>query len=102
MSPKPPGRRGLGQMSLVCGEGSGLAAWDSRSRGGEQGPANGMLHLQLAQQRGQACKEAQMQFGVNFFPSFLPEQKSGSQYFAECLNLCELADRLGFASIRIV
>jgi hypothetical protein len=40
-------------------------------------------------------------FGLNFFPSFLPEQKSGGQYFAECLNLCELADRLGFASIRI-
>jgi natural product biosynthesis luciferase-like monooxygenase protein len=43
-----------------------------------------------------------MRFGVNFFPSFLPEQKFGNQYFAECLNLCELADRLGFASIRIV
>jgi alkanesulfonate monooxygenase SsuD/methylene tetrahydromethanopterin reductase-like flavin-dependent oxidoreductase (luciferase family) len=43
-----------------------------------------------------------MRFGLNFFPSFLPEQKSGGQYFAECLNLCELADRLGFASIRIV
>ena len=35
-----------------------------------------------------------MRFGLNFFPSFLPEQKSGGQYFAECLNLCELADRL--------
>jgi alkanesulfonate monooxygenase SsuD/methylene tetrahydromethanopterin reductase-like flavin-dependent oxidoreductase (luciferase family) len=43
-----------------------------------------------------------MRFGINFFPSFLPGQKSGAQYFRECLNLCELADRLGFASVRIV
>ena len=43
-----------------------------------------------------------MRFGVNFFPSFLPEQKSGAQYFAECLNLVERADQLGFASVRIV
>ena len=43
-----------------------------------------------------------MRFGVNFFPSFLPEQKSGQQYFAECLNLAEYADQLGFASVRIV
>jgi len=43
-----------------------------------------------------------MRFGINFFPSYLPEQKSGGQYFAECLNLCERADELGFTSIRIV
>ncbi|HEY7065345.1 MAG TPA: LLM class flavin-dependent oxidoreductase [Chloroflexota bacterium] len=43
-----------------------------------------------------------MRFGINFFPSFLPEQKSGAQYFAECLNLAERADQLGFASVRIV
>jgi alkanesulfonate monooxygenase SsuD/methylene tetrahydromethanopterin reductase-like flavin-dependent oxidoreductase (luciferase family) len=43
-----------------------------------------------------------MRFGINFFPSFLPEQKSGAQHVAECLNLAEYADRLGFASVRIV
>jgi len=43
-----------------------------------------------------------MRFGINFFPSFLPEQKSGAQYFAECLSLAERADQLGFASVRIV
>lgn len=43
-----------------------------------------------------------MRFGINFFPSFLPEQKSGDQYFRECLNLCEHADQLDFNSVRIV
>ena len=38
-----------------------------------------------------------MRFGVNFFPSYLPEQKSGAQYFAECLNLAEHVNQLGFA-----
>ena len=43
-----------------------------------------------------------MRFGVNFFPSYLPEQKSGAQYFRECLSLSARADELGFNSVRIV
>jgi len=43
-----------------------------------------------------------MRFGLNFFPSFLPEQKSGAQYFRESFNLCARADELGFSSVRMV
>jgi len=43
-----------------------------------------------------------MQFGVQFFPSVGPEQKSADTYFAESLALAEEADALGFTHARTV
>jgi len=43
-----------------------------------------------------------MQFGVQFFPDVMPEQKSAAVYFEEALDLAEEADRLGYSHIRIV
>jgi alkanesulfonate monooxygenase SsuD/methylene tetrahydromethanopterin reductase-like flavin-dependent oxidoreductase (luciferase family) len=43
-----------------------------------------------------------MQFGLQFFPSVSPAQKSAESYFAECLALAEEADRLGFTHARTV
>lgn len=43
-----------------------------------------------------------MQFGVNFFPTVSPREKSGAVYFDECLALAELADRLGYSSLKTV
>jgi alkanesulfonate monooxygenase SsuD/methylene tetrahydromethanopterin reductase-like flavin-dependent oxidoreductase (luciferase family) len=39
---------------------------------------------------------------LNFFPSCHPDLKSGEVYFREALDLCELADRLGYATVKIV
>jgi len=43
-----------------------------------------------------------MEFGVQFFPDVKPEEKSAQEYFADCLDIAEEADRLGFTHIRIV
>ena len=43
-----------------------------------------------------------MDFGVQFFPNISPEDKSGAQYFGECLNLCDLLDEYGYTHVRIV
>jgi alkanesulfonate monooxygenase SsuD/methylene tetrahydromethanopterin reductase-like flavin-dependent oxidoreductase (luciferase family) len=43
-----------------------------------------------------------MRCGLNFFPSCRPERKSGEVYFREALDLCELADNLGYATVKIV
>jgi alkanesulfonate monooxygenase SsuD/methylene tetrahydromethanopterin reductase-like flavin-dependent oxidoreductase (luciferase family) len=43
-----------------------------------------------------------MRCGLNFFPSCRPEYKSGEIYFREALDLCELADGLGYATVKIV
>ena len=43
-----------------------------------------------------------MQFGVQFFPDVMPEEKSAEAYFSEALDLAEEADRLGYSHIRIV
>ena len=43
-----------------------------------------------------------MRCGLNFFPSCRPEHKSGEVYFREALDLCELADGLGYATVKIV
>jgi natural product biosynthesis luciferase-like monooxygenase protein len=43
-----------------------------------------------------------MRCGLNFFPSCHPERKSAEVYFREALDLCELADRLGYATVKIV
>jgi alkanesulfonate monooxygenase SsuD/methylene tetrahydromethanopterin reductase-like flavin-dependent oxidoreductase (luciferase family) len=39
---------------------------------------------------------------LNFFPSCRPQYKSGEVYFREALDLCELADGLGYATVKIV
>ena len=43
-----------------------------------------------------------MDVGINFFPDVRPEEKAADVYFEECLDLVEVADRLGFHHIRIV
>jgi alkanesulfonate monooxygenase SsuD/methylene tetrahydromethanopterin reductase-like flavin-dependent oxidoreductase (luciferase family) len=43
-----------------------------------------------------------MRFGINFFPTVEPREKSAATYFDECLDLAERADALGYNSIRIV
>jgi natural product biosynthesis luciferase-like monooxygenase protein len=43
-----------------------------------------------------------MQFGVQFFPDVKPEEKSAQQYFADCLEIAERADQLGYTHVRIV
>ncbi len=43
-----------------------------------------------------------MQFGVQFFPNFRPSDKSAAEYFAQCLDIAEQADRLGFSHARSV
>lgn len=42
-----------------------------------------------------------MRFGLQYFP-VSHEGRSAAQYFAECLNLAQEADRLGFTHARIV
>ena len=41
-------------------------------------------------------------FGINFFSTVRPDQKSGEQYFDEALRLSALADELGFSHVRTV
>jgi natural product biosynthesis luciferase-like monooxygenase protein len=41
-----------------------------------------------------------VQVGINFFPDV--DSKGADQYFAECLDLVELADGLGYQHVRIV
>src|ERR1700732_4728698 len=43
-----------------------------------------------------------MEFGVQFFPDVRPEEKSARDYFGECLEIAEEAERLGFTHARIV
>jgi len=43
-----------------------------------------------------------MEFGMQFFPCVGPEQKSGAQYFDECLRLTDFADRYGWGHVRTV
>ncbi len=43
-----------------------------------------------------------MKFGVVFFPTVGPADKSAEQYFDEALRLVELAEELGFAHVKIV
>ena len=43
-----------------------------------------------------------MEFGMQFFPCVGPDQKSGQQYFDECLRLTEYADVFDYTHIRIV
>jgi len=41
-------------------------------------------------------------FGINFFSTVRPDQKSAQQYFDEALRLSEVADELGFSHVRTV
>ncbi len=43
-----------------------------------------------------------MEFGMQFFPDVSPEQKSGVQYFDECLRLAALGDSHGWGHVRTV
>src|SRR3979490_3220467 len=43
-----------------------------------------------------------MEFGVQFFPSVGPGQKSAEQYWSEALQLTQHAEQLGYASVRTV
>ena len=43
-----------------------------------------------------------VQFGVQFFPAVKPADKSAEAYFSDSLDVAEAADRLGYATIRIV
>ena len=43
-----------------------------------------------------------MEFGIHFFPSVGPTQKSGAKYFEECLRLVDHCDELDFRHVRIV
>src|SRR5579864_6486802 len=43
-----------------------------------------------------------MQFGVQFFPDVTPQQKSAGDYFRDCLDIAEEADKLGFSHVRTV
>lgn len=43
-----------------------------------------------------------MEFGIQFFPDVGPKVKPADAYFAECLDLVDHVDALGFAHIRTV
>jgi hypothetical protein len=43
-----------------------------------------------------------VRFGINFFPSFRPEDSSTADYYEQCLRLAARADELGFPSIKTV
>ncbi|HEX6511345.1 MAG TPA: LLM class flavin-dependent oxidoreductase [Chloroflexota bacterium] len=43
-----------------------------------------------------------MKFGINFFPAFRQSQKTAAEYYAQCLRVSELADGLGFNSVKTV
>jgi alkanesulfonate monooxygenase SsuD/methylene tetrahydromethanopterin reductase-like flavin-dependent oxidoreductase (luciferase family) len=43
-----------------------------------------------------------MQLGVQFFPAVRPRDKDAASYFADCLEVVEEADRLGFTHARTV
>ncbi len=43
-----------------------------------------------------------MRFGINFFPSFRPEDSSTADYYDQCLRLAVRADELGYSSVKTV
>lgn len=43
-----------------------------------------------------------MNFGLNFFPSFRPEDSSTADYYDQCLRLAMRADELGYHSVKTV
>jgi len=43
-----------------------------------------------------------MKFGINFFPSFRPEDSTTADYYDQCLRLAVRADELGYSSVKTV
>src|SRR5438270_13022282 len=43
-----------------------------------------------------------MQFGLNFFPSFRPQDSTTADYYQQCLRIAERADALGYSSVKTV
>ena len=43
-----------------------------------------------------------MKFGIDYFPDAVPDQVSGRRYFEDVLELAEIADGLGYDSVKIV
>jgi natural product biosynthesis luciferase-like monooxygenase protein len=43
-----------------------------------------------------------MRFGLNFFPSFRPQDSTTADYYQQCLRIAERADVLGYSSIKTV
>jgi natural product biosynthesis luciferase-like monooxygenase protein len=43
-----------------------------------------------------------VRFGLNFFPSFRPEDSSTADYYEQCLRIAVRADELGFSSVKTV
>jgi natural product biosynthesis luciferase-like monooxygenase protein len=43
-----------------------------------------------------------MKFGIDYFPDAEPDRVSGRQYFDDVLDLAEVADALGYDSVKIV
>lgn len=43
-----------------------------------------------------------MRFGINFFPSFRPEDSTTADYYDQCLRIAMRADELGYNSIKTV
>ena len=39
-----------------------------------------------------------MRFGLNFFPSFRPQDSTTADYYQQCLRIAERADVLGYSS----
>jgi len=43
-----------------------------------------------------------MKFGIDYFPDAQPDRVSARQYFDDVLELAEVADELGYDSVKIV
>jgi natural product biosynthesis luciferase-like monooxygenase protein len=43
-----------------------------------------------------------VRFGINFFPSFRPEDSTTADYYEQCLRLAARADELGYRSVKTV
>ena len=43
-----------------------------------------------------------MRFGINFFPSFRPEDSTTADYYDQCIRLAARADDLGYSSVKTV
>jgi natural product biosynthesis luciferase-like monooxygenase protein len=43
-----------------------------------------------------------VRFGINFFPSFRPEDSNTADYYDQCLRIAARADELGYSSVKTV
>lgn len=43
-----------------------------------------------------------MDFSLDLFPVAHPDRQSGADYFRQSLDLCELADVLGFRRVKVI